>query len=69
MESNLGIRVVVDNLPTSVKGFVYFDSTYSPVIVLNARMPYETQKKTFDHECKHIRNGDLTNTDYREYSA
>lgn len=69
MEINFGIRVVLDNLPTSIKGFVFIDSTYSPVIVLNARLPYEVQQMTFYHEWLHIKDGDLDNTDYREYSA
>ena len=63
------VRVIIENLPLSVKGFVFLDSTDSPCIVLNARMPEEIRRKTYNHEMKHIRNGDLTNMDYREYSA
>lgn len=69
MEINFGIRVIVDNLPTSIKGFVFIDSTYNPVIVLNARMPYEIQKITFWHEYLHIRNGDIDNSAYKEYAS
>lgn len=60
-------RVIVMDLPTKIKGFVYLDSTFTPCIVLNARMPREIQKKTYRHEIQHIRRGELTDTDYKEY--
>lgn len=61
------IRVVLDNLPTSVKGFVYVDSTYNPCIVLNARLSAEMQREAYVHEVNHILHGDMTNYEYREY--
>lgn len=63
------IRTLVVDLPTSVKGFVYLDSSCTPCIVLNARMPKEIQKNTYRHEVDHIRKGDIDNKDYKEYSA
>lgn len=66
---NLGIRVVLVNLPTSVKSFVYYDSTATPVIVLNARLTFEIQKQAFDHEVNHILRGDMDNKSYKEYPA
>lgn len=63
---NDDIRVVIENLPTTVRGFVYMDSTFCPCIVLNARMPIEVQRKTFRHEMRHIRNGELMNKEYKE---
>ena len=63
------VRVILIDLPTTIRGFVYEDSTYCPVIVLNARMPYEIQQRTYRHELEHINHGDLHNLDYREYSA
>lgn len=61
------IRVVLDNLPTSVKGFVYVDSSYNPCIVLNARLPAEVQREAYAHEVNHILHDDMTNYKYREY--
>ena len=61
------IRVLLQDMPTSVRGFVYIDNAYSYVIVLNARMPYEVQRKTYRHELAHIAKGEPTNTMYREY--
>lgn len=62
-------RVIVMDLPTTIKGFVYIDSTYSHVIVLNARMTHEIQKQTYDHEMNHIIHGDQTDITYMEYDA
>lgn len=61
------IRTILQDLPTSVKGFVYVDSTASYVIVLNSRMPKEIQRKTYRHELKHIRKGEVYNMNYMEY--
>ena len=66
---NNDIRTLVIDLPTSVKGFVYLDSSNTPCIVLNARMTAEIQKDTYRHELDHIRHGDIDNMDYKEYSA
>ena len=63
------IRIILENLPTTVKGFVYKDSSYNPCIVLNARLPEEIRRKTFKHEMAHILRGDIDNKDYKEYSA
>lgn len=65
----IDVRVIEMDLPTSVKGFVYMDSTYQYVIVINARMPFEVQRSTYIHELKHIREGDLSNLLYREYPS
>lgn len=62
-------RVLVMDLPTTVKGFVFMDSTNTPVIVLNARMTQEIQQRTFFHELLHIQRGDMDNFDYREYAS
>lgn len=62
-------RTIVQNLPTTVKGFVYMDSTYEPVIVLNERLTYEQRRKTYRHEADHISNGDLSDMSYIEYQG
>ena len=63
------VTVIVRDLPTTVKGFVFKDCNSCPCIVLNARMPVEIQRQTYHHEMKHITSGDIDNKYYREYSA
>jgi len=58
--------VLVD-LPTSIRGFVFHDDDGEPVIVVNARLTYEQNMKTYKHEKKHILCGDMFNKNYIEY--
>ena len=60
-------RVILQDLPTSVRGFVFQDDEGEPVIVVNSRLSREQNRKTFRHEKRHIRRGDMTNKDYKEY--
>ena len=60
-------EVIMADLPTSVRGFVFLDDEGEPVIVVNSRLTREQNRKTFRHERRHIRRGELTNTTYREY--
>ena len=60
-------EVILADLPTSVRGFVFLDDEGEPVIVVNSRLTREQNRKTFRHERRHIRRGDLTNKTYREY--
>ena len=60
-------EVILADLPTSVRGFVFLDDEGEPVIVVNSRLTREQNRKTFRHERRHIRRGELTNTTYREY--
>jgi len=60
-------EVVLADLPTSVRGFVFMDDEGEPVIVVNSRLTREQNRKTFRHERRHIRRGDLTNKTYHEY--
>lgn len=60
--------VILANLPTTVRGFVYNGEDGEPVIVANARLTREQNLKTYDHEKKHIKRGDLANTNYGEYT-
>ena len=60
-------HVVLANLPTSVRGYVYLDSNGDPVIVLNARLTREQNRRTYRHEEDHIERDDMTNKDYKEY--
>ena len=60
-------HVVLANLPTSVRGYVYLDSDGNPVIVLNARLTREQNRRTWQHEEKHIERNELTDPTYKEY--
>jgi len=60
-------RVILMDLPTSVRGFVFLDENGEPVIVLNARLSFEQNRKTFRHEKKHIQNNELHDQTYKEY--
>lgn len=60
-------EVILADLPTSVRGFVFLDDDGDPVIVVNSRLTREQNRKTFRHERRHIRRGDLTDTTYHEY--
>ena len=58
--------VLVD-LPTSVRGFCYHDEEGEEYIILNARLTREANRKTYDHERRHILRGDMFNYQYCEY--
>ena len=61
-------QVILINLPTTVRGFVYNGEDGEPVIVANARLTREQNIRTYDHEKKHIKRGDLADTNYKEYA-
>lgn len=61
--------VILINLPTAVRGFVFQGEDGDPVIVVNARLTREQNRKTFDHERQHIENGDMENENYNEYGG
>jgi hypothetical protein len=58
--------VMVD-LPTSIRGFCFHDDDGEEYIVLNSRLTYEANLKTYNHERNHILRGDLDDTNYFEY--
>lgn len=58
---------ILDNLPTSVKGFCFHDNDGEAFIVLNARLTWEQNRKTYAHEKKHIARGDMYEPNYIEY--
>lgn len=60
-------EVVLADLPTSIRGFVFLGDDGEPVIVVNSRLTREQNRRTFRHEKDHIRKGQLTDTAYREY--
>lgn len=63
------IPVILQDLPTSVRGFASLGEDFSPIIVINARLPVEQQRKTYKHELKHILSGEIYNPDFHEYGG
>ena len=60
------VRVVLQDPPTRIKGFVLPDATDDfYTIILNARHSRETNIETYKHELDHIENGDF----YKDESA
>ena len=60
-------RVILHDLPTSVRGFVFQGEDGEPVIVVNSRLSREQNRKTYEHERKHIARGDMYEPNYIEY--
>lgn len=60
-------RVILLDLPTSVRGFVFMGDDGEPVIVLNARLTHEQNRRTWLHERGHIERGEMNDPDYHEY--
>ena len=60
-------RVILEDLPTSVRGFVFLDDDGEPVIVVNSRLSREQNRKTYDHESNHIDRDELNEPTYNEY--
>lgn len=61
--------VILENLPTTVRGFCYHDENGDPYVVLNARLTREANLKTYKHERKHIDNSDMYEPTYNEYGG
>ena len=55
------------DLPTSVRGFCYHDDDGEEFIILNSRLTHEQNRKTFDHETKHIKSSEMYDKTYNEY--
>lgn len=61
------VPVVLQDLPTRVRGFVCLGSDFQPCIIINSRMSREQQLKTFRHEMNHILNEEIYDPYYQEY--
>ena len=58
--------VILQDLPTSVRGFVFLGDDGDPVIVVNSRLTREQNRRTFRHERGHIERNELTDPNYKE---
>lgn len=61
------VRVIMDDLPCSVRAVCYHDNDGKDYIILNARMSYSIQQSAYKHEMEHIKRGDMYNANYKEY--
>ena len=66
MEEN---EVILQDLPTTVRGFVFQGEDGEPVIVVNSRLTREQNLKTYDHERRHIDRNELNEPTYNEYGG
>jgi Zn-dependent peptidase ImmA (M78 family) len=62
-------RVTLANLPVSVRGFVIIEEDGVPRIVLNANLTREMNRRTMDHELRHIERGEMEDKDFDEYGG
>ena len=60
---------ILDNLPTTVRGFCFHDNDGEAFIVLNARLTWEQNRRTYDHEKRHIERGEMYEPTYNEYGG
>ena len=59
------IKVVLEDLPCTVRGFVVQSDDYY-TIVLNSRMSYDMQFKSYLHELEHIVERDFKGNNVNE---
>lgn len=52
------MRTLLIDLPCDCRGCVV-ETDGEPCIVLNSRMSHEMNKKSYEHELRHIKNNDL----------
>lgn len=60
-------NVILQDLPTSVRGFVFQGEDGEPVIVVNSRLSREQNVKTYRHEKRHIKRNELNDPTFIEY--
>jgi hypothetical protein len=61
------MKVILQDLPTTVRGFCFHDDAGDEYVVLNSRLTREQNLITYDHERRHIRRGDMYDPNYIEY--
>ena len=64
MEDN---EAILQDLPTTIRGFCFLGDDGEPVIVVNSRLTREANRRTFRHERKHIQRNELSDPTYNEY--
>lgn len=64
--ANCMVNVRLLQLPVSIRGFVRENEDGTYTIVLNSRLSYEQNLKTYEHELSHITNNDFRKHDVNE---
>lgn len=62
-------KVILQDLPTSVRGFCYHDSNGDEYVVLNSRLSREQNRITYEHEKRHIDRDEMYEPTYNEYGV
>ncbi len=58
------MRTIIIDLPPKCRGYIYEDRlTGEKVCVLNARLSFESNVNTYEHECRHVINEDFESTE------
>lgn len=60
-------RVIMQDLPTTIRAFCYHDDEDNEFVVLNARLGYEMNRRSYMHELQHILHGEMYDASYKEY--
>ena len=53
------IQILLEDLPTRIRAFSRLNADSGYTIVINARMSYEQQLKSYEHELQHIKGNDF----------
>lgn len=61
--------VRLGDFPPCIHSFVFHDDDGNNIIVVNSRLSADQQREAFEHEIRHIRNGDMYDKDYHEYGS
>ena len=62
-------KVILQDLPTSVRGFCYHDNDGEEYVVLNSRLTREQNRRTYDHERGHLDRGEMYEPNFIEYGG
>ena len=63
------VPIVLKDMPAEIRGFICLGSDYEPIIVINSRLSREQQLKTYRHEMRHLRRGEMFDENYHEYGG
>lgn len=63
------VPVVIRSLPSGCRGFCCLGSDHEPIIILNSNLTREQQRRTYQHELRHIWSGEIFDPDYQEYGG
>jgi len=55
----MDINLFYLDMPCRIRGFTYEQDINNYIIVINTKLNAEQQLKAYEHEMKHIKNGDF----------